>query len=143
MKSTIQSLDVSFLLHATEDGERVGAAVKGLIAPGAQFEVEQMEGHFGNAIAKVSLHLHGEEATRAFEALTARMPGTLKRRLAEDIENILDEHSSLYLRLDKQKLVAGAIDAGYDDAIRFKVKPRAFLMHGRAKDFFLDQLRGS
>jgi len=142
MKSTIQSLEVSFLLHATEDGERVCAAVRGLIAPQALFKAEQMEGHFGNTIGKVGLHLDGEEATRAFGALVASMPGTLRRQFARDIDTLVDEHSSLYLRLDKQKLVNGTVDAGADDAVRFKVKPRAFLMHGHARDFFRGLLEG-
>jgi RNA binding exosome subunit len=140
MKSTIQSMDVSLLLHATEDGDRVTAAVRGLISE-APLETEEMEGHFGNRITKVSLHLHGEGATRAFAALMARMPGDLRKELAADIDKLIDEHSSLFLRLDKQRLVQGVVAAGHEDAVRFKVKPRAFLMHGHAKEFFLEQLR--
>ena len=142
MKSTVQSLEVSYLLHATEDGERVGAAVRGLLAAEAALEVEEMEGHFGNSIRKVEVHLHGEEATKAFEGLVARMPGGLRKELVRDVDLLVDEHSSFYLRLDKQRLVKGEMASGYDDAIRLKVKPRAFLMHGRARDFFLGQLKG-
>jgi RNA binding exosome subunit len=140
MKSTIQSLDVSLLLHATEDCDRVAAAVKGLIAVEAPLETEEMEGHFRNRIIKVSLHLHGEEATRAFAALIARMPADLRKELAADVDKLIDEHSSLFLRLDKQRLIQGVVAAGYEDAVRFKVKPRAFLMHGHAREFFLEQL---
>jgi len=141
MKSTIQSLDVSFLLHATEDSGRVSDAVRGLVGGEVALETEEMEGHFGNRILKVSLHLHGDEATRAFEALNAKIPVALRKELAADIDKLVDEHSSLYLRFDKQKLVGGEIAAGYDDAVRLKIKPRAFLLHGRAKYFFLDQLK--
>jgi len=100
-----------------------------------------MEGHFGNSIRKVSLHLHGEDAATAFARVTGRMSGGLGKAVAGDIEALVDEHSSLYLRFDKQKLVLGEIALGYGDAVRLKVKPRAFLMHGHAKDFFLGQLR--
>jgi len=85
--------------------------------------------------------LHGEDATTAFTRLTTRMPGALRGTVARDIDKLLDEHSSLYLRFDKQRLVKGEIVVGYDEAIRLKVKPRAFLMHGRARDFFLGQLK--
>ena len=141
MKGTIQSLDVSFLLHATEDGERVMTAVRGLIETEGPFETDEMEGHFGNRIKKVGFRLHGDQATNAFSVLTTRLPAGLKKELARDIDKLVDEHSSLFLRLDKQKLVKGQIAAGYEDAIRLKVKPRAFLMHGRARDFFLEQLK--
>ncbi len=141
MKNTIQSLDVSLLLHATEDGERVIAAVRGLIDVDGPLETEEMEGHFGNRIKKVGIHLHGDQATKAFAVLTARMPGGLRKEFARDIDKLIDEHSSLFLRFDKQELVKGEIAAGYEDAIRLKVKPRAFLMHGHAREFFLEQLK--
>ena len=141
MKSTIQSLDVSLLLHATEDSERVIAAVRGLIGVDGPLETEEMEGHFGNRIQKVSVHLHGDQATKAFALLTAKMPVELRKELAKDIDKVVDEHSSLFLRFDKQKLVKGEIAAGYDDAVRLKVKPRAFVIHGHAREFFLEQLK--
>jgi len=141
MKSTIQSLDVSLLLHATEDSERVIAAVRGLIEGDWTLETEEVEGHFGNRIKKVGVHLHGDQATKAFGALTARMPEGLRREFARDIGKLVDEHSSLFLRFDKQRLVEGEIASGYEDAVRLKVKPRAFLMHGHARDFFLKQLQ--
>jgi RNA binding exosome subunit len=140
VKGAIQSLDVSYLQHATEDDEKVASAVRGMLGTEAPFESEDLEGHFGNSIRKVSVHLHGEDATRAFTRLTARMPRALRESLVKDIDRLIDEHSSLYLRFDKQRLVQGEITAGYDEAIRVKVKPRAYLMHGHARDFFLDQL---
>ena len=141
MKSEIQSFDVTYILHATEDAGKVSAAVRALVGEEVAFELEEMNGHFGNGIRKVSLHLHGSEATRAFARLKTRMPDTLKRSVSGDIDSLIDEHSSLYLRFDKQRLVQGEVTAGYDDAIRLKVKPRAFLMHGHARDFFLSQLK--
>ena len=141
MKSAIQSLDVSCILHATEDGARVSAAVRDLVGEGATFELDEMQGHFGNSIRKLSLHLHGADATRAFARLVARMPEVLRSSVAGDMDKLVDEHSSLYLRFDKQRLVQGELAAGYDDTVRLKVKPRAFLMHGQAKDFFLSQMK--
>jgi len=115
--------------------------VRGLVDFDGPLETEEMEGHFGNRIKKVGVHLHGDQATMAFAVLTARMPGGLKKELAEDIDKIVDEHSSLFLRFDKQKLLKGEIAAGYEDAIRLKVKPRAYLMHGNAREFFLEHLK--
>jgi RNA binding exosome subunit len=141
VKGAIQSLDVSYLLHATEDPERVAAAVRWLVGSEAPFESEEMEGHFGNSIRKVSAHLHGEDATRAFARLMARMPRALRESVAKEIDGLIDEHSSLYLRFDKQRLVQDEIATGYGEAIRLKVKPRTYLVHGHARDFFLGQLK--
>ena len=141
MKGAIQSLDVSYLLHATEDPERVSDAVRWLVGSEALFESEDMEGHFGNSIRKVSAHLHGEDATRAFASLISRMPRALRESVAKDIDGLIDEHSSLYLRFDKQRLVQDEIATGYGEAVRLKVKPRTYLMHGNARNFFLALLK--
>ena len=140
MKGAIQTLDVSYLLHATEDAQKVADAVRGLVGD-APFESEDMEGHFGNSITKVSIHLHGEDATKVFMRLMARMPRALGESVAKDIDRLIDEHSSLYLRFDKQRLVKGEIATGYEESIRLKIKPRAYFVHGHARDFFLSQLK--
>jgi RNA binding exosome subunit len=140
MKGAIQSLDLSYLLHATEDPETVSLAVRGTFTSNAPFETEEMEGHFGNTIKKVDLHLHGEEATRAFHELASKLPATLKSQLARDMDKYVDEHSSLFLRLDKQKLVKGELALGTNDVIRLKVKPRVFVMKGHGREFFANLL---
>ena len=141
MKSAIQSLDLSCILHATEDVEKVSAAVRALIGGDFTLELEELEGHFGNRISKVTLHLHGDEAAVAFAHVIARMHAELRDSVSRDIDEHVDEHSSLYLRFDKQRLVQGDLAEGHDDAIRLKVKPRAYLMHGHAREFFLSQLK--
>jgi len=140
VKSAIQTLEVSYLLHATEDASKVAAAVRGLVGGVTPFESEEMEGHFGNSIRKMSIHMHGEDAGTAFTRLVASMPRALRESVARDIDGFVDEHSSLYLRFDKQRLVEGEVASGYGEAVRLKVKPRAYLMHGGAKSFFLEQL---
>ncbi len=142
MKSLIQSLDVSFLLHATEDLEKVSLAVGAIIGVDAPAEVEEMTGHFGNRIRRVSFRLHGEDATASFFRLARRLPEPLKAELTRDMDRFLDEHSALFLRLDKQSLVEGELRLGSGDAVRLKVKPRAFMMTGSAGGFFARLLEG-
>ena len=143
MKSTIQSLDVSYLVHETEDLEKVNSAVAKFIGSEVSPEIEVMAGHFGNSITKGSVHLHGAEATQSFQGIVQRLPPALKTDLVAKIGIYVDEHSSLFLRFDKQRLVQGELAAGSKDAIRVKVKPRAFLMKGRANEFFANLLTGS
>jgi RNA binding exosome subunit len=140
MKGAIQSLDVSYFLHATEDGGKVNSAVAALIGPDVQFEEEVMVGHFGNPIRRFELSLHGEEAARSLDRLVASFPAPLRVSIAQEIDQHIDEHASLFLRLDKQKLVQGRVGMGSGDVVRLKVKPRAFVMKGRARDFFVDML---
>ena len=136
MKGPIQSLEASYLVHATEDGDKLADAVAGLLGTEEVPVVDSLEGHFGNRILSARLHLNGEEAESAFRRLLGRMtPGTRKELLSE-MNVFIDEHSALFLRLDKQALVSGSVVLGAGDSVRIKVKPRAFILKGRAAEFY-------
>ena len=135
-------MEVSYFLHCTEDAKKVNSAVAELVAPGARMEEEGMVGHFGNPIVAVTLRLHGDDALVSLQGLVARLPRPLRVELAKEIDKHVDEHSALYLRLDKQELVQGRVKAGSVDVVRIRVKPRAFAMKGRAKEFFVETLAG-
>jgi RNA binding exosome subunit len=140
LKGPIQSVEVSYFLHATEDSEKVDAAVVDFLGMACSPETEKMEGHFGNAIVDVRFRLTGEEASRALENMVAKLPRELKNELAGGIAGAIDEHSALYLRFDKQKLVLGAVAAGGSDPVRVRVKPRSYLVRGRPGEFYANLL---
>jgi RNA binding exosome subunit len=60
-----------------------------------------------------------------------------------EIASHVDEHSALFLRFDKQGLVAGSLRLGSADAVRVKVKPRGFIPKGGADAFYAGLLRGA
>ncbi len=139
MKSAIQTVEVSYFLHATEDMARVSSAVSELVGAGAPPEVEEMTGHFGNVIRRVTFRSHGAQAAESFARLAERFPPELKAEVVKEMDLFLDEHSSLFLRLDKQKFLGGEFVRGSKDAIRIRVKPRAF-MKGEARAILVNQL---
>lgn len=136
MKGPIQSVEVTYLVHATEDQAKVGAAVTRLLGVDSKPEFERLEGHFGNEITKATIHLTGEDANRAFKNTVAAMPRTMRDGIVADIASFLDEHHALFLRLDKQLLVSGSVAMGSKDSVRMKVKPRIFLVRGGAPRFY-------
>jgi RNA binding exosome subunit len=136
LKGPVQSVEITYLIHATEDQQKVERAIAEVLAINAQPIVERLEGHFGNEILSVRLHLSGEEANLAFQGVVARLPKDLKARLLANVGAFLDEHSAFFLRLDKQQLVAGNLALGPGDPVRLKVKPRLFLLKGRAAEFY-------
>lgn len=142
MKGLIQSVEVAYLVHATEDPDRLEAAVSKLIGRPATTTTETLEGHFGNRIIRAMVRLVGDEASDAARSLAANIPDDVKRELASDVLSFIDEHSTFFLRLDKQSLVAGRPALGHADAVRVKIKPRAYLMKGGAPSFFLELMRG-
>ena len=143
MKGPIQSVEVTYLVHATEDPDTLRRAVSALLGSSAEPEGEQLEGHFGNTIVKVRLHLTGDEASNAFRSVLKTIPSGLKREILSDLASFLDEHGAFFLRLDKQRLVAGFPALGSGDAVRLKVKPRLFLVKGSAPKFYEQLIEGS
>jgi RNA binding exosome subunit len=142
LRGPIQSIEVSYIVHATEDPRTLAKAVSTLLSVDARPEEEEMKGHFGNAITRVWYRLTGEDAAAALGNIVANLPTLTKERLERSIGELVDEHFVLYLRFDKQRLVAGALEEGTGDPIRIKVKPRGFLLRGGAKEFYSKILFG-
>jgi RNA binding exosome subunit len=136
MKGPIQSVEVTYLVHATEDPEKLERAVFGLLQIPSEPVLEELQGHFGNPIFRARAHLTGDEATNAFGNLVRAMSAGLRGEIVTSISKHLDEHGSLFLRLDKQKLVTGTVDLASGDAVRVKVKPRLFMVKGGAPRFY-------
>jgi RNA binding exosome subunit len=140
LKSPIRSVEASYLVHATEDKEKIGRAVSRLLSTGTEAEVEKLEGHYGNEILRARLQLTGKEAARAFEGIVSALPPAVKAEISSSIQTLIDEHSALFVRFDKQRLVSGTVSLGSGDSVRVKVKPRVFLVEGGAAKFYLGLL---
>lgn len=136
MKSPILSVEATYLVHATEDPDKVNDAVVRFLSAPTKPEVEHLEGHFGNAILKARIHLTGEEASRALASVFAKMPGPLKTKIKADLPLLIDEHSALFLRFDKQSLVSGPLKLGASDPLRLKIKPRLYQLKGSAAQLY-------
>ena len=136
LKGPVQSVEVVYLVHATEDANRIEEAVSWLLGGTAEAETERLEGHFGNEITKARVHLTGEEAARGFEQVIAKMPRRMKTEIVSAIGAHMDEHSALFLRLDKQRLISGSLALAARDTVRVKVKPRGFMVKGGGAQFF-------
>lgn len=116
--------EVNLVLHATEDQEKVFAAIeKALAVPAASFASEPFEGHFGNRISLAKAALPSKEAGELAARLLAALNNADKQQLANRMEEYLDERGNLYLRLDKQRVCQGRVSLAETDAVRIKFKP--------------------
>jgi RNA binding exosome subunit len=131
MKGPIQSVEVTFLVQATEDSKRVETAVRGLLGD-VEITREELEGHFGNRIVRGRAHVTGQAATAAFESIASRLSPEAREELLKNTAKYMDEHSALYIRLDKQLLVNGRVELSQSDSVRIKVKPRLHGLRGGA-----------
>lgn len=140
MKGSIQSLEVSYFVHATEDLGKIGAAVASLLDYAGEAKTDEMEGHFGNSIVRVRYHITGDDAQRAFEQVTSKMGQSVRNRLKDELDEHLDEHWALYVRLDKQRLLSGRLELTDADPVRIRVKPRLYTAKGGARSLFVGLL---
>lgn len=137
MPSSVQSLEVSYLVQMTEDEEKVRVAVARLLGGDFPEEREEAEGHFGNKIVLVSLHLTGDESEEAFKRIVSLMDPAERRAVLGDLEASTDEHGALFIRLNKQALVMGREALlGSSDPVRVKVKPRSYVVKGDYRGFY-------
>ena len=142
MRSPVQSVEVSYLVHSTEDVAIIASAVEKAIGARPEARVTELEGYYGNRILHVSYFLTGEEAASAFSSLTAMLSREEKTRILGELGSLMDEHSALYLRLNKGELVSGKGSLGTGETVRVKVKPRLFQMSGGAEEFYRRALEG-
>jgi RNA binding exosome subunit len=137
VSSMVQSLEVSYLLQATEDEEKVGRAVAGLLGKDLQPERLEAEGHHGNRIVWIRHHLTGEEAEAGLRRIVSLLGREERTAVLEDLGSSLDEYGALYLRFSKQVLVMdGTVVLARSDPIRVKVKPRSRLVRGGPAEFY-------
>jgi RNA binding exosome subunit len=138
LKSSIQSVEISFIVHATEDKTRVQDSVRSLIGVEAEMVEDELEGHHGNKILRISSRTTGGVASDVFEKLVAGLSKESKKEVTSNIRRMMDEHSALFLRLNKQSLIRGRIELGGDETVRVKIKPRIFQLRQGAEGFYRD-----
>jgi RNA binding exosome subunit len=136
LKAPLRSLEITYLVHATEDPEKLEGAVGSLLSGGAPSQTEEMEGHYGNAIGRVRVHITGEEAQEAFRRMVSALGREQKDEILGSLASHMDEHSALFIRFDKQALASGKLSLGPSDPVRVKVKPAPFLLGRDAAGFY-------
>ncbi len=99
-------------------------------------ETDELEGHFGNKILYVRYHLTGDEATTAFKNTISFLGSEKRGEILAKLEESLDEHKVLYIRLSKQEFLRGAAGLSPVDPIRIRVKPRGFMMKTDVRHFY-------
>jgi RNA binding exosome subunit len=140
VERVIRSAEVSYIVHATEDGDRILTAVCEKLGIEGTHSQETLTGHHSNPITRVKLHATGDEAARVLRSITDGLSPDSKQLVRRDIESMIDEHSALYLRFDKQGLIRGDLAMSSTDTVRVKLKPRLHSLKETGKEFFLKAL---
>lgn len=130
MARIVLSTEISAFCHATEDLDKVKAALGNILPESARAELESsmsiamLEGHYGNPIFVLRLKIEKPELAEALlKQLLASLPEGDLAMLDRTLEQRLDSSGNLYLRLDKQQAFLGDFRVyDGDDVIKVKVK---------------------
>jgi len=127
----VQSVEVTALVHATEDESKVRKAVLNLLPPDIDppaFEAIKLQGYYGDPITALKLNVkHRRLATELLEHVVKRLSSLDLQALLDELPQRIDESKNLYIRLDKQKAYTGKAVLERHDSIRLKAKLR--LLH--------------
>lgn len=112
---------VDVIAHATEDEARIVSSLsEGLRIPHDSLDIRRSEGHYGNTITTVSASLRKGEARDVLERLRETLPGADLDHIRETLPSRTDG-STLYVRLDKQEMVAGHLKLSDSGAVRIRI----------------------
>ena len=120
------SVTVSFFVHSTEDEPRLLKSVQERLGiQEEEISKEKMEGFFGNEIISFRAHIIGKRAQPVSNLIFNSLSKPARSLLLSEIDKSLDEHDSLYLRLDRQSLGDPEISLSDEEPIRVKLKPKS------------------
>ncbi len=132
--------EISFLVHATEDKDRVLNLVSSvLIAEKDEFESENLTGHWGNQIEMIKGRLEGKPAKDVANNVLTNFDSYDRKKMLYSLDDYVDDKGTLYLRLDKQKICEGKIELSDIDSIKIKFKPKLFF--SRIKQDYIREYR--
>jgi len=124
MNKNIQvSLEISFILNATEDEEKSVRWISEFIGTNKLSRVD-VKGYYGNLMHIITMSITKNRA----EVILGKILNMISE---EDMENILtsleksiDKNGSLHLRIDKQSILEGSLRLSDRDPLKMKIIPR-------------------
>ena len=124
-KAPVGYIDIRVFAHATEDAEKVMAAVRNILPSESVetviFKRTNLTGHHGNPIVLVEARIKERKLVQAvFAKLCLGLSILDKETLSSEIEQHMDR-GNLYLRLDKQSAFLNKLKRGSTDPIHLQI----------------------
>jgi len=127
----VQNLEITTLVHATEDKSKVIAAVSNLFPEDIEVppcEEVKLNGVFGDTMSMLKWVLKNRRpSTETFNNILLGLSSLDLNQVKESLGLRIDENKCMYMRLDKQRAAVGVIKLDRHDSIR--VKARLLVLH--------------
>lgn len=123
----VQSVEISAIAHATDDLEKVQAALTTILPESLKgrqlFTRRYLEGYYRNPITTFEARLTKPADVEVFTSNFFRqLSKSEKLRIERDLALYSDPEGRLYIRIDKQRAFRGMIELGEEDPIRIRLK---------------------
>ena len=116
------------MAHATEDEQKVIAALQVLLSNDVEIKGTKLKGHYGNPIVSFGASIGQKKTLRElWQRVVEKLRAGELEKIGEIVDDRIDESCHLYLRFDKQQAYAGELaltDSG--DAIHLTLKVAAY-----------------
>jgi RNA binding exosome subunit len=113
-------VDLRTFCYATEDENRVEAALRTFLPEDVDINRQPSEGHHGDRIVVLSARVENADELRYVLSVLSGMEN-VDRVLAE-LDDRVDENCSFFVRLDKQAAYRGEVALGEGLTLRAKVE---------------------
>jgi len=113
-------VDLRTFCYATEDEERVAAALGTFLPEDAEIERSATEGHHGDRILVMSTRLERADEVRHVLARLAEIDDF--EGLLAELDDRVDDNCAFFLQLDKQAAFNGDVELGDGLMVRGKVE---------------------
>ena len=124
-KAPIGYIDIRVFSHATEDPEKVLAAVRGTLPKelgvNIAFQKTSLTGHHGNPLILFEAKIVDRRALPVVLEKIANCLSTLDKETLNDEIELHLEKRNLYLRFNKQSAFLGELKFSSNDPIHFKI----------------------
>jgi len=113
-------VDLRTFCYATEDEKRVERALRTFLPEEYPIDRAENEGHHGDRIVVLSARLENADDVRYVLGRLTDL-GAIDR-VTDELDERIDDNTSLFLRLDKQAAFNGGVELGGGITLRAKVE---------------------
>jgi len=123
----VQSVEISTIAHATDDLEKVQAALRTILPDSLKerqlFTRKHIEGHHRNPIVTFDARLTKPAEVNEFTSyFLSQLSKSEKLLIERNLALHSDPEGNLYIRIDKQQAFRGMVELGDEDPIRVRMK---------------------